>query len=123
MVATLKTTSPLNEITRFLDNPPPRFLSVEEAAAYALSLLLEKPSYAYGMMEAIANSSNLRISDTVMFKALKSLEDAGVIYQLETVKKEGRGRPPQNYAIADGYRAVALKVVARWQKYMEAINV
>lgn len=123
MVTAVKARSPIHEIISFLSSPPPHFLTLEEAEAYILSQLLERPSYASELLAAINGLPKTKVSDTILWKALAALESAGIIYHLETVKGVGAGRPHKTYAIADTHLGSAVKIAALWQKHLGLINV
>ncbi len=67
----------LEDIYTFFRQPPPVYLSKEVAVCYVLYTLVEKgDSYGTALIQAIENEYPLyRLSDTVLYSALKFLED------------------------------------------------
>ncbi len=108
------------DIYHFFEEPPPIYLSKEVAVCYVLSVLLQKgDSYGTALIQYIETDHALyRLSDTVLYSALKFLEDEGVVDGYWQ-KVEGRGRPRRMYQIMPEKSELANQLSALWQKYLE----
>lgn len=107
------------DIYQYFQEPPPVYLSKEVAVCYVLSVLLEQgDSYGTALIQSVETQYSLyRLSDTVLYSALKFLEDEGVI-QGYWQKVEGRGRPRRMYEVAMEKREDAKKLAACWHDYL-----
>lgn len=66
----------LEDIYKFFENPPPTYLGQELAVCYVLSILLRGESYGTELIQRLESEYPLyRLSDTVLYSALKFLED------------------------------------------------
>jgi DNA-binding PadR family transcriptional regulator len=107
-----------DDIYGFFRNPPPLYLNQELAVCYILHTLLTRDSYG---TESIAklerDSPNYRLSDTVLYSAVKFLEanDTIVCYWQ---KAEGRGRPRRMYAIEPTWDLRARELAQFWEDYV-----
>ena len=108
------------DIYHFFEEPPPIYLSKEVAVCYVLSILLQKgDSYGTALIHYIETDHSLyRLSDTVLYSALKFLEDEGVV-EGYWQKVEGRGRPRRMYQIMPEKMELASQLSELWQKYLE----
>ena len=87
------------DIYDFFRNPPPNYLNKELAVCYVLSVLLRHDSYGTELIQLLETEyPTYRLSDTVLYSALKFLEGEGVISGYWK-KVEGRGRPRRMYQI------------------------
>jgi DNA-binding PadR family transcriptional regulator len=100
-----------DDIYRFFRNPPPLYLNQELAVCYILSILLEGDSYGTELIARLEReSATYRLSDTVLYSAIKFLEASGTIVGYWK-KVEGRGRPRRMY-----------RVQAEWEKQAEELG-
>jgi DNA-binding PadR family transcriptional regulator len=108
------------DIYHFFEEPPPIYLSKEVAVCYVLSVLLQKgDSYGTALIQYIETDHALyRLSDTVLYSALKFLEDEGVV-EGYWQKVEGRGRPRRMYQVMSEKLELANQLSDLWQKYLE----
>lgn len=115
----------IEEIYRFFENPPPVYLNKELAVCYILSIFLRRDSYGTEIVELLADEYPLyRISDTVLYTALKLLQDQGIVTDYWK-KVEGRGRPRRMYKIrperldeAQNLAELWVEYIAKHQKYL-----
>ena len=107
----------LEDIYQFFENPPPTYLSQELAVCYVLSVLLRGESYGTELIQRLESEYPLyRLSDTVLYSALKFLEDEKAITGYWK-KVEGRGRPRRMYQISPQWLAQAEDLARLWQEY------
>ncbi len=70
----------LEDIYQFFQNPPPTYLSPEQAVGYVLSVLLEGDNYPTKLIKRLENEyPYYRLSDTVLYSTLKFLESENAI--------------------------------------------
>lgn len=111
----------LEDIYQFFQNPPPTYLSQELAVCYVLSVLLRGESYGTELIQRLENEYPLyRLSDTVLYSAIKFLEDEKAIIGYWK-KVEGRGRPRRMYQISPEWQAQAENLARLWQEYTNRI--
>jgi len=107
----------IHEIYEFFQNPPPTYLCQELAVCYVLSVLLEAESYGTELIQRLETENPLyRLSDTVLYSALKFLEDEKAITGYWR-KVEGRGRPRRMYQINPDWLPQAQELASLWQGY------
>lgn len=107
----------LEDIYHFFENPPPIYLSQELAVCYVLSVLLQGESYGTELIQRLENEySKYRLSDTVLYSALKFLEDEKAIIGYWK-KVEGRGRPRRMYQISPEWQEHAQNLDRLWRDY------
>ncbi len=107
----------IHEIYEFFQNPPPTYLCQELAVCYVLSVLLEAESYGTELIQRLETEYPLyRLSDTVLYSALKFLEDEKAITGYWR-KVEGRGRPRRMYQINPDWLPQAQELARLWQGY------
>jgi hypothetical protein len=84
------------DIYQFFRDPPPNYLNKELAVCYVLSVLLQGESYGTQLIQQLEQDyPTYRLSDTVLYSALKFLEDSGAISGV--LEKGRRTRtPPQD---------------------------
>ncbi len=83
----------LDDVYRYFQNPPATYLNQELAVCYVLSVLLRGDSYGTELIQLLEREyPTYRLSDTVLYSALKFLEDEGLVTGYWK-KVEGRGRP------------------------------
>lgn len=110
------------DIYRFFQAPPPFYLNKELAVCYVLAVLVRGDSYGTELIQLLENESNAyRLSDTVLYSALKFLEEEGIIAGYWK-KVEGRGRPRRMYQIQDDAQQHAQELSLLWQEYVNRSN-
>jgi len=108
----------LEDIYQFFQNPPPIYLSPELAVCYVLSVLLQTESYGTQLIQRLESEYPLyRLSDTVLYSALKFLEDEKAITGYWK-KVEGRGRPRRMYQVSAEWQQQATTLAQLWQDYI-----
>jgi DNA-binding PadR family transcriptional regulator len=107
------------DIYHFFQAPPPLYISKEVAVCYILAVLLEHgDSYGTALIQRIEQDSSLyRLSDTVLYSALKFLEDEKVIDGYWQ-KVEGRGRPRRMYQVRNSKIDFARQLGTLWEGYV-----
>ena len=106
------------DIYQFFEDPPPIYLNKELAVCYVLAVLLQQDSYGTELIHKLAETyTNYRLSDTVLYSALKFLEDQKAIDGYWK-KVEGRGRPRRMYRLNPDWRMQAEELADMWQNYM-----
>jgi DNA-binding PadR family transcriptional regulator len=107
------------DIYQFFRQPPPIYLSKEVAVCYVLYVLVEQgDSYGTALIQSIETEHPLyRLSDTVLYNALKFLEDEDMITGYWK-KVEGRGRPRRMYQIRPEKMDQARELANLWLKYI-----
>lgn len=109
-------------IYQFFQDPPPVYLNKELAVCYILSVLLRGDSYGTELIGQLEREFPIyRLSDTVLYSALKFLEDEGVITGYWK-KVEGRGRPRRMYQILSEWRHQAQDLARLWLEYTGQSN-
>lgn len=107
----------LEDIYQFFENPPPTYLCQELAVCYVLYVLLQGESYGTELIQRLEQEYPLyRLSDTVLYSAIKFLEDEKAITGYWK-KLEGRGRPRRMYQIAPNWQSQAPDLARLWQNY------
>lgn len=105
------------DIYQFFNNPPPTYLNRELAVCYILDILLQKESYGTELIENLMESyPQYRLSDTVLYSALKFLEQSGTIKGYWR-KLKGRGRPRKMYKISPDSQQQAEDLAQLWRTY------
>lgn len=108
----------LEDIYQFFQNPPPTYLSQELAVCYVLSVLLQGESYGTELIQRLESDyPDYRLSDTVLYSALKFLEDEKAIFGYWK-KVEGRGRPRRMYQVSPEWSEQAQRLAQLWQSYI-----
>lgn len=108
----------IEDIYQFFQNRPPTYLSQELAVCYVLSVLLRGESYGTELIQRLETEYPLyRLSDTVLYSALKFLEDEQAITGYWK-KVEGRGRPRRMYQVSPEWQYQAAELARLWQDYM-----
>lgn len=109
----------IQDIYRFFEDPPPVYLNKELAVCYVLSVLSATDSYGTELIELLERKyPAYRLSDTVLYNALKFLEEEGAIVGYWQ-KVTGRGRPRRMYQICDQWHQQAGELASFWQKYAD----
>jgi len=112
----------LEDIYQFFQNPPPTFLVQEQAVCYILSVLLQEDSYGTKLIERVEREyPNYRLSDTILYTALKFLEDERVIAGYWQ-KIETRGRPRRMYRVKLQWLRVAQELARLWRESAKPIS-
>ncbi|MEM6839183.1 MAG: PadR family transcriptional regulator [Cyanobacteria bacterium P01_C01_bin.120] len=108
------------DIYQFFEDPPPIYLNKELAVCYVLAVLLRQDSYGTELIQKLAKDfSDYRLSDTVLYSALKFLEDQSAIDGYWK-KVEGRGRPRRMYRLNPDWRMQAEELSDLWVSYMKS---
>lgn len=106
------------DIYQFFQDPPPIYLSKEQAVCYVLEVLLRGDSYGTELIQLLENEHPAyRLSDTVLYSALKFLEDEAVIAGYWK-KVEGRGRPRRMYQVRPEWHKRAEEMANLWHGYV-----
>ncbi len=106
-----------DEIYRFFQDPPPIHLNTELTVCYVLSILLNKDSYGTELIRVLKKQyPQYRLSDTVLYSALKFLEEEEMITGYWK-KLARRGRPRRMYQIQYRGRSQAQELALLWQDY------
>ncbi len=109
------------DIYKFFENPPPIYLNKELAVCYVVSVLVQGDSYGTELIQLLQQDFPLyRLSDTVLYSALKFLEDEQVIIGYWK-KVEGRGRPRRMYQIRTEWRSQMMELSHLWHNYMMGV--
>lgn len=112
------TMTTFEEIHDFFINPPPFYLNKELAICYVLDVLLHGDSYGTELIDQLESQySNYRLSDTVLYSALKFLEEEFAITGYWK-KVKGRGRPRRMYQLNPHWRKEAQELARLWQDYV-----
>jgi len=107
------------DIYQFFADPPPIYLNKELAVCYVLAVLLQRDSYGTELIQLLGQKySDYRLSDTVLYSALKFLEDEQAINGYWK-KVEGRGRPRRMYRLNPDWRMRAEELAELWHQYMK----
>lgn len=105
------------DIYQFFRNPPPVYLNKELTVCYVLSVLAEGDSYGTELIQKLEREYRMyRLSDTVLYSALKFLESENAIKGYWK-KVEGRGRPRRMYQIREEWVEKARELAHLWQEY------
>ncbi len=108
------------DIYQFFEDPPPIYLNKELAVCYVLAVLLQQDSYGTELIQKLAKDyADYRLSDTVLYSALKFLEDQ-VAIDGYWKKVEGRGRPRRMYRLNPDWRMQAEELADLWTNYMKS---
>ena len=107
----------LEDIYNFFQSPPPTYLSQELAVCYVMSILLQGESYGTELIQRLEDEYPVyRLSDTVLYSALKFLEDEKAITGYWK-KVEGRGRPRRMCQVSPDWQAQAQDLARLWLEY------
>lgn len=107
----------IEDIYQFFQEPPPIYINKEQAVCYVLSVLSRTDSYGTELIELLEKQyESYRLSDTVLYSALKFLEEQGMIAGYWR-KVEGRGRPRRMYQISPQWTQQARDLARLWQEY------
>jgi DNA-binding PadR family transcriptional regulator len=108
----------LEDIYQYFQNPPPTYLCQEQAVCYILFVLIQGESYGTELISKLeAEHPNYRLSDTVLYSAIKFLEDQRAITGYWK-KLEGRGRPRRMYQVSQEWQEQAQSLAALWQDFI-----
>jgi DNA-binding PadR family transcriptional regulator len=106
-----------DDIYGFFRNPPPLHLNQELAVCYILDILLQGDSYGTELIGRLERESAMyRLSDTVLYSAIKFLETSGAIVGYWK-KVEGRGRPRRMYRIQPEWESQCRELAYFWHQY------
>ncbi len=107
------------DIYRFFQAPPPFYLNKELAVCYVLAVLLRHDSYGTELINLLEREyPTYRLSDTVLYSALKFLEEENVI-EGYWKKVEGRGRPRRMYQVNPDALQHAQELSQLWADYVK----
>jgi DNA-binding PadR family transcriptional regulator len=108
----------LEDIYQFFENPPPTYLCQELTVCYILYVLLQGESYGTELIQQLEiEYPTYRLSDTVLYSAIKFLEDQKAITGYWK-KLEGRGRPRRMYQVSAEWKTPAQDLARLWQEYI-----
>lgn len=108
----------LEDIYQYFENPPPTYLCQELAVCYILHVLLQGESYGTELIQKLETEyATYRLSDTVLYSAIKFLEDEKAITGYWK-KLEGRGRPRRMYQVSPQWQTQAQDLANLWQQYI-----
>lgn len=106
------------DIYQFFQDPPPTYLNKELAVCYVLAVLLQGESYGTELIQQLERDyPTYRLSDTVLYSALKFLEEKGALAGYWK-KVEGRGRPRRMYQIRPEWEPQARELARLWHEYV-----
>ncbi len=106
------------DIYQFFSDPPPTYLNRELAVCYILDFLLQRESYGTELIEQLNdNYPQYRLSDTVLYSALKFLEESGLITGYWQ-RQKSRGRPRKMYKIIPENEGQAEELAELWRNYI-----
>ncbi|NEQ29854.1 MAG: helix-turn-helix transcriptional regulator [Leptolyngbya sp. SIO4C5] len=106
------------DIYQFFEDPPPVYLNKELAVCYVLAVLIHQDSYGTELIQLLMHEyPHYRLSDTVLYSALKFLEDQSAIAGYWK-KVEGRGRPRRMYRLSPDWQLQARNLADLWHHYM-----
>jgi len=107
-----------DDIYQFFQTPPPFYLNKELAVCYVLAVLSRGDSYGTELIQLLETEyPTYRLSDTVLYSALKFLEDEEII-EGYWKKVEGRGRPRRMYQIRAKAAEQAKELSGLWSEYL-----
>lgn len=111
------------DIYTFFEEPPPIYLGKEAAVCYVLATLMQKgDSYATALIQSLETDyPQYRLSDTVLYGALKFLESEDIVDGYEQ-RAEGRGRPRKMYHIKEDKLDLAKQLSRLWYDYLTQIG-
>lgn len=102
----------LEDVHHFFQNPQPTFLGPE------LSVLSNSDTYGTELLLNLEKTyPNLRLSDTVLYNAIKFLEVEQAITGYWQ-KLEGKGRPRRMYKLVPQWQTRAAELAEFWQAYV-----
>lgn len=108
----------LEHIYEFFRHRPPTYLGQELAVCYVLSVLVEKESYGTELISLLETEHpRYRLSDTVLYSAIKFLEDEKAITGYWK-KVQGRGRPRRMYQISPQWQTQSQDLARLWREYI-----
>ncbi|MEO1210686.1 MAG: PadR family transcriptional regulator [Cyanobacteria bacterium J06638_20] len=109
----------LEQIYQFFKSPPPFYLNKELAVCYVLSVLQQHDSYGTELINLLETEyPSYRLSDTVLYSALKFLEDSEAVTGYWK-KVTGRGRPRRMYQLTSDWRDKAAELSDLWSNYSQ----
>lgn len=109
----------LEDIYQFFEDPPPAYLCQELAVCYILYVLIQHDSYGTELIQRLETEyPDYRLSDTVLYSAIKFLEDEKAITGYWK-KLDGRGRPRRMYEVSPQWQEQSQKLAHLWQDYIK----
>ncbi|MEO1145430.1 MAG: PadR family transcriptional regulator [Cyanobacteria bacterium J06638_22] len=112
----------LEQIYQFFKSPPPFYLNKELAVCYVLSVLQQHDSYGTELINLLETEyPSYRLSDTVLYSALKFLEDSEAVTGYWK-KVTGRGRPRRMYQLTSDWQDKAAELSDLWNKYSQNVT-
>ncbi|MBE9098107.1 PadR family transcriptional regulator [Vacuolonema iberomarrocanum] len=112
----------LEQIYQFFKSPPPFYLNKELAVCYVLSVLQQHDSYGTELINLLETEyPSYRLSDTVLYSALKFLEDSEAVTGYWK-KVTGRGRPRRMYQLTTDWRDKASELSGLWKAYSRNVT-
>lgn len=108
-----------DDIYNFFQAPPPFYLNKELAVCYVLAVLSRGDSYGTELIQLLETDyPTYRLSDTVLYSALKFLEEEEMITGYWK-KVEGRGRPRRMYQIKPEAQQRSQELSDLWFNYVK----
>lgn len=105
------------DIYQFFQDPPPIYLNKELTVCYVLSVLVRGDSYGTELIQRLEGEyPAYRLSDTVLYSALKFLETEKTIRGYWK-KVEGRGRPRRMYQVRPEWLHQAQDLATLWREH------
>lgn len=110
----------LQQIYQFFNESQFSFLNPELAVCYVLSVLIKQDSYGTELIQRLEQQSSLyRLSDTVLYRAVRFLEEQDIITSY-TQRVHGRGRPRRMLKLNPAAAQKAQELAQLWQHYIQA---
>jgi DNA-binding PadR family transcriptional regulator len=108
----------IDSIYRFFENPTPIYLCQELAVCYILYVSLQEDSCSSELIQRLEDEyPSYRLSDTILYSALKFLEDERAITGYWK-RIEKRGRPRRMYQVSPLWQVKAKHLAWLWQDYI-----
>lgn len=109
------------DIYQYFQSPPPVYLGKEVAVCYILAILIDNgDSYATALVQHIrAEYPPYRVSDTVLYSALKFLTDERMI-QSCWQNPPTRGRPKRMFSVRPVKLDDAKRLAQLWHQHLGA---
>lgn len=108
------------DIYQFFRDPPPVYLNKEVTVCYVLSVLAQEDCYGTELIQKLEREYIMyRLSDTVLYSALKFLEAENAIRGYWK-KVDGRGRPRRMYQIRPEWIHKAQELSHMWREYVKS---
>jgi DNA-binding PadR family transcriptional regulator len=110
--------TPFQQVETHFTSPPVHYLNHEQAIAYILHRLVGADTYGSGLTAELNQNSGLRISDTVLYKALNALVGSGIIASYTQEDRVGCGRPRRMFHLQPHWEPQAKAIAAQWVQWL-----